>query len=162
VSYLGQLKAPSAKFVLIALESIALVVAGVAGWYCLRLDYWFKFLGSPEELGSEFAAQRLGVLVLFSSPLIALLLYTRRIEQFRWRDRRSIALTLTIGLTWAWLGSAASGGAHSDFLDWSELTLSAAGVVGLILVSCGILLHWKLDKAFRRGDARRGENPTKT
>jgi hypothetical protein len=143
-------KAPDAKLVLILLESWCLFLVAVAGWLSLRLDYWSAFFVRPEDLAFGFAMKRMGVLIFFCSPLIILLLYTRRIERFRWRERASNILVLTTGLTWVTLGSAAFGSAHADFLDWSEVTLSAAALAGLILVFGGTYLHRIVDKASPR------------
>jgi hypothetical protein len=150
------------KLVLTILESLVFVMAIVAGWYCLRMDFWVFFFVRPADPGFSFAVQRLGVLFLFSSPLIVHLLYTRRIEPVHWRDRRTLTLALAIGLTWACLGSAVLGSAHADFLDWSEEFLSAAGLGGLILTFGGVFLYRRLDKALqRRGVAEKGaENET--
>ena len=133
-----------ARLVLVTLQSLAFVMAIAAGWHCLRLDYWMNFFVHPADPGFGFAVQRLGVLFLFSSPLIILLLYMMRIKPFRWKDRRTLTLALTIGLTWACLGSAVPGSVHPDFLDWSQEFLSAAGLGGLILTFGGIFLHRSL------------------
>jgi hypothetical protein len=133
-----------AKLALTILESVFLVLAIVTSWYCLRLDYWVIFFVHPADIGFRFAVQRLGVLGLFSSPLIMLLLYTLRIEPFEWKNRRTLILALTIGLTWVCLGSAVPGSAHADFLDWSQELLSAAGLGGLIVTFGGIFLHRSL------------------
>jgi hypothetical protein len=135
-----------ARRVLTILESLALVVAIAVGGYCLRLEYWAKFFVHPAGIGFRFAVQRVAVLGLFSSPLIMLLLYTLRIEPFEWKDRRTLILALTIGLTWVCLGSAVPGSAHPVFLDWSQQFLSAAGLGGLILTLGGVFLHRNLDK----------------
>jgi hypothetical protein len=145
-----------AKRVLTILESSALVIATMAGWSCLRLDYWLRFFAHPADLGFRFAVQRLGVLCLFFSPLIVLLLYTRRIEPFPWKDQRTLILALTIGLTWVCLGWAVPASARADFLDWGQELLSAAGLGGLILTSAGIFLHRRLDKTWRRRGTENG------
>jgi hypothetical protein len=156
---MGRLKASGSKIALLVLESLGLVAALAGGWYCLRLSYWVTLFGHPADFGLRFTVQRLAVLVLFSSPLVALLLYTGKIERFRWRDWRSMILVLTIGLTWTAMGSAVSGSAHPDFLDWSEAMLTVAGFAGLVLTLAGILLHRRLERASRSDDDRRAAQP---
>jgi hypothetical protein len=138
-----------AKLALTILESLAIVVAIGAGWSCLQLDYWMNFFFHPADFGFGFTVERLGVLFLFSSPLIVLLLYTVRSEPFQWKDRRTLILVLTNGLTWACLGSAVPGSARTDFLDWSQELLSAAGLGGLILTFGGIFLQQRIDNTSR-------------
>jgi hypothetical protein len=152
---MGRLKASGSKVALLVLESMGLVAALVGGWHCLRLSYWVTLFAHPADFGLRFTMQRLAVLVLFASPLIALLLYTRKIEGFRWRDWRSMILALTIGLTWTAMGLAVSGSAHPDFLDWSEAMLTVAAFAGLVLTIGGILVHRRLERASRIDDDRR-------
>jgi hypothetical protein len=140
------LNALGARRFLVGLGSAALIAAVGAGWYCLRLNYWITFFAHPADLGFRFAVQRLGVLVLFTSPLIGQMFYMRRMERFSWSERRSIPLTLAIGLSWALLGWAVGSCSRADFIDWTEATLSVAGLGAWIPALIGICVHRRLER----------------
>jgi hypothetical protein len=78
--------------------------------------------------------------------------------RFSCTDGAFISLALGIGLTWAILGLALLENAHADFLDWSEMTLSAAGFAGLIPAFGGPLLHRRLSTASRGKTGRPGSS----